>query len=178
MNNNERIQLNKMISENNVTDCTEEIRAKKHSKKIYDDVTCLLKLKTMYEKNLNISNKDKFDNMCIAQCNFLFNNYTDIFNKVKNNEINLDILLNLISVLKDIEEGKLDQHSGAFEVGKVLKEMYIDSALLKAERTDKKTGVKIAAESLVEGKHISWSDYKLWRTQVEAAIKSKDIPAQ
>ena len=47
MNNNERIQLNKMISENNVTDCTEEIRAKKHSKKIYDDVTCLLKLKTM-----------------------------------------------------------------------------------------------------------------------------------
>ena len=95
-----------------------------------------------------------------------------------NNEINLDILLNIISVLKDIEEGKLDQHSGAFEVGKVLKEMYIDSALLKAERTDKKTGVKIAAESLVEGKQISWSDYKLQRTQVEAAIKSKDIPAQ
>ena len=34
MDNNERIHLQKMINENNVEDCTYEIRAKKHSNKI------------------------------------------------------------------------------------------------------------------------------------------------
>ena len=160
MNNSERIHLDKMINANNVRDCTEDIREKKHSGKIFADVTRLLNLKAKYEKTLGESNPDKFDEMCVAQCSFLFNTYTDIFNKVKKNEMNLDILLKLIEVLKNIEEGLIDQHSGAFEVGKILKAMYIDSALLKAEKIDKKTGEKMLPVDTVEAKKISWKEYK------------------
>lgn len=160
MNSNERIHLQKMINANNVTDCTEEIRAKKHSGKIYADVTRLLGLKTKYEKTLGETDPEKFDNMCVAQCSFLFNNYTDIFNKVKKNEMNLQILLNLIEILKNIEEGLIDQHTGAFEVGKLLKAMYIDSALLKAEKIDKKTGEKYEKVETVAAKNVSWKEFK------------------
>ena len=165
MNNNERIHLQKMINVNNVTDCTNDIREKKHSMKIFEDVNRLLSLKAKYEQTIGQTNPEKFDDMCVAQCSFLFNTYTDIFNKVKKNEMNLSILLKLIEVLKNIEDGNIDQHTGAFEVGKILKAMYIDSALLKADKIDKKTGKKIAATKPTE-KKISWAEYKAKNQQV------------
>jgi hypothetical protein len=154
----DRLNLNKMIDANNVQDCTNEIRAKKHSKLIRDDVTRLIGLKKKYSR-LAQSNPNQFDTMCVSQCSFLFNHYMEIFNKIKKDELNLNILHQLLDVLKDIEEGQLDQHAGAFEVGKLLKTMYIDSALIKAERTDKKTGEKKAVPKPIERK-ITWAEYK------------------
>jgi hypothetical protein len=154
----DRLNLNKMINANNVEDCTEEIRSKKHSQLIRDDVTCLMTLKKKYSR-LSQSNPVQFDSMCVSQCSFLFNNYMDIFNKVKKDEMNMQILHQLLDVLKHIEDGLLVQHTGAFEVGKLLKAMYIDSALLKADKIDKKTGKKIAASKPTE-KKISWAEYK------------------
>jgi hypothetical protein len=154
----DRLNLNKMIDANNVQDCTEEIRAKKHSKFIRDDVTRLISLKQKYSR-LAQSNPNQFDTMCVSQCSFLFNNYMEIFNKIKKDELNLKILHQLLDVLKDIEEGQLDQHAGAFEVGKLLKTMYIDSALIKAERIDKKTGEKMTVAKPKE-KKITWAEYK------------------
>ena len=157
MNNSERINLQKMINANNVTDYTNDIREKKHSMKIYADVNRLLDLKAKYEQT---ATPEQFDNMCVAQCSFLFNTYTDIFNKVKKNEMNLTILLKLIEVLKNIEDGNIDQHTGAFEVGKILKAMYIDSALLKADKIDKKTGETMVKSDAPVAKIITWKEYK------------------
>ena len=154
----DRLNLNKMIDANNVQDCTNEIRAKKHSKLIREDVTRLVALKQKYSR-LAQSNPNQFDAMCVSQCSFLFNHYMDIFNKIKKDELNLQILYQLLEVLKQIEEGQLDQHAGAFEVGKLLKTMYIDSALIKAERTDKKTGEKKVVAKAKE-KKITWAEYK------------------
>jgi len=154
----DRLNLNKMIDANNVQDCTNEIRAKRHSDLIKADVTRLVNLKQKYSR-LAQSNPTQFDAMCVSQCSFLFNNYMEIFNKIKKDELNLQILHQLLAVLKQIEEGKLDQHAGAFEVGKLLKTMYIDSALIKAERTDKKTGEKKTVAKPKERK-ITWAEYK------------------
>jgi hypothetical protein len=154
----DRLNLNKMIDANNVQDCTNEIREKKHSKLIRADVERLVNLKTKYSR-LAQSNPNQFDTMCVSQCNFLFNNYMEIFNKIKKDEINLTILHDLLDVLYKIEEGHLDQHAGAFEVGKLLKTIYIDGALIKAERIDKKTGEKKTVAKPKE-KKISWAEYK------------------
>ena len=91
MNESESLQLKKMISENQVEDQTDDIREKKHSEKIRADVTRMIELKKKYQR-LEKTNADQFDNILTSQCSFLFNNYTDIFNKVKKNEINLDTL--------------------------------------------------------------------------------------
>ena len=158
MNNLEKLNLHKMIDANNVQDCTADIREKKHSQMIREDVTRFIALKTKYAR-LAKSNPTQFDAMCVSQCSFIFNNYTDIFNKIKKDELNLSILHQLLDVLKKIEDSEYDQHTGAFEVGKLLKAMYIDSALTKAERIDKKTGKKTKPAKPVE-KKISWAEYK------------------
>ena len=153
----DRLQLQKMIDANNVVDCTQEIRDKKHSQLIKVDVTHLMELKKKYAR-LSQSNPDQFDKMCLSQCSFLFTNYTDIFNKVKKDEMNLEILAQLLNVLKKIEDEKLDQHTGAYEVGKLLKEMYIDSALMKSEKLDAKHGKPGTPGP--KPKKLSWKEYK------------------
>ena len=158
----DRIQLNKMIAANDVEDCTEAIRNKKHSKKIRDDVTKMLELKKKYVR-LSKSNPDQFDAMLVSQCNFLFNSYTDIYNKVKKEEISLAILWELLNVLEKIENGDADQHSGAYEVGNLLKKMYIDSALKKAEKIDSKTGKK-QKQRIIKPKKLSYVEFKNMQT--------------
>ena len=154
----DRLNLNKMIDANNVEDCTIEIRNKKHSPLIREDVTRMVSLKKKYSR-LSQSNPNEFDAMCVSQCSFLFNNYMDIFNKIKKDELNLSILHNLLDILKKIENEEMDQHNAAFQVGKLLKEMYIDSALTKAERIDKKTGKKTMVSKPKE-KKITWAEFK------------------
>ena len=155
MNPSESLQLKKMINENNVEDLTDDIRTKKHSTMIRTDVTRMIELKKKYPR-LEKSNSEQFDNMLTSQCSFLFNNYTDIFNKVKKNEINLETLWQLLNILRRIEDGDVDQHTGSYEVGKLLKKIYIDSALVK----DNKSQSKTKKLNKPTKKKISWSEFK------------------
>ena len=98
----QRLQLQKMLSANQVEDCTDKIRSVKHSKQIRNDVETLLKLKREYSR-LAKSNYEQFEKMCTSRCTFLFNNYTDIYNKVIKDELNLLILDKRLDKLEDIE---------------------------------------------------------------------------
>jgi hypothetical protein len=146
-----------MIKANDSENNTQLIRNLKHSAAIKDEVELLLKLKKEHD-HLAKSNPDEFDAMCVNKCSFLFNNYTDIFNKVKKDEMNLTILLQLLNVLHSIEEGAVDQHEGSFEVGKLLKEIYIDSALKKADKLNNEHMPE--AETKPPIKEISWREFK------------------
>lgn len=158
MNQTERIQLKKMINDNNVEDMTNDIREKKHSEKIRTDVTRMIDLKKKYPR-LEKTNPEQFDSMVTSQCSFLFNNYTDIFNRVKKNEINLDTLWQLLNILRRIEDGDVDQHTGSFEVGKLLKKIYIDSAIMKENKMQAKNKNKKNKKPPAK-KKISWEEYK------------------
>ena len=152
-----------MINANDVVDQTENIRREKHSFKIREDVKTLVDLKQKYPR-LEKTNSIEFDKLCVNRSSFLFNNYTDIFNKVKKDEIDLTILDNFLNVLKSIEDGKCDQHEASFKIGKLLKEMYIDSALKKSEKLDKKfdkAEKKNKKTKEVKPVNISWKQYKM-----------------
>jgi len=162
MNSMDRIQLEKMIQANDAEDNTSQIRDLKHSMLIHQDVGTLINLKHDYAR-LARSNPEQFDMMCVNRCSFLFNNYTDIFNKVKKDEIDLEILGRLLGVLKMIEDGKVGQHEASVEVGKLLKQIYIDSALKKSEKLDKLHGAghsESASSLLPPAKKLSWKQYK------------------
>jgi hypothetical protein len=137
MNDDERLNLRKMIAANSTEDNTSKIRNLKHGELIRADVATLLKVKHDYAR-LEKSNPAQFDAICVSRCAFLFKHYTDIFNKIKKNEMDLTILMKFVSVLKLIEDGKIDQHEGSFEVGKLLKQIYVDSALRASEHLDAK----------------------------------------
>ena len=82
MDNNQRLQLDKLIRANNVEDVTQDIRDRKHSALIRDDITMMVSIKKQYPR-LARSNPKQFDMMLESKCSFLFNNYTDIFNRIK-----------------------------------------------------------------------------------------------
>jgi hypothetical protein len=181
MNPQERLQLDKLIRANDVADNTNNIRELKHSKPLTDDIMTLLKIKKEYQR-LSKSNPVQFDNICVSRCPFLFNNYTDIFNKVKKDEIDLNVLFQLLYILKQIEDGKLDQHNGSYEVGKLLKSIYIDSAIKKADNINKAhdhshgNGNKDHATPPVV-KKISWSEFKAKNPVPTTTTTTTTIPS-
>jgi hypothetical protein len=142
MNDDQRLKLHEMITENNVQDNTDKIKSLKHSDLIRKDVDTLLsimlKLKTDDYKTL--------DEACIQQCNFLFMNYTNIYNKLLKNQIDIGILYKFLDCLKSIEDGKKNQHEGSYEIGLLLKSIYIDTKIYDEPK-------------LRECKNITWNEY-------------------
>jgi hypothetical protein len=161
LNDQQKLDLKNMIKANDTEDCTEEIREKKQSTLIKNDVKQMMFLKQKYER-LAKSNPNEFDKICVSQCNFLFNNYTDIYNKIKSDNLNLNIFGKFLDILKQIEDGELDQHEGSYLVGKYLKDIYVDSAMRqqeKLEKNDHKRRVQKKPPSVSE-KKISYRDFK------------------
>ena len=96
----------------------------------------------------------------ISECNFLYTNYSDIFHKAVANELDYMLMTKVLTVLKHIEDGQVDQHEGSVLVGKLLKELYVDSALRRADNLDKQNESE-EKQTLYDGKQISWKEYKL-----------------
>jgi len=129
MDDKQRLQLQNMIKSNNIEDQTDFIRNLKHSQIIRNEVNTMIMIKGKFR-----GDDAKIQEECVNECNFLFTYYTDIYNKVKKDELDIGILNKFLDVLKRIEDGELDQHEGAFLVGSILKELYVDSALRKADK--------------------------------------------
>ena len=157
MNDSQRLQLQKMITENNVEDQTSLIRELKHSNVLRENINTLIRLKVKH-----MGDADSLNLEAMTECRFLFTYYTDIYNKIRKDEIDLKILFQFIDVLKKIEGGELDQHTGSFQVGTLLKQMYIDSALKKADKLNAENDNK---ESEYKGAQveISWKQFKIIR---------------
>jgi hypothetical protein len=158
MNSSEKLQLQKMITENNVEDQTELIRQLKHSVVLREDVNNLLLIKSKF------TDPDEINLEGMVTCNFLFTYYTDIYNKIRKDEIDYTILFQFLDVLKKVEDGAVDQHEASFEVGTLLKKLYVDSALRKADKLNEKYDNERKAqedlEPVKEYVDISWKSYK------------------
>ena len=148
-----RLQLQKMIKANDVEDQTELIRELKHSHLLQNDINNLIMLKAKYRNN-----QDKINEEGMSECGFLFTYYTDIYNKIRKDEIDLKILNQFLNVLRRIEDGELDQHDGAFIIGTLLKEIYVDSALRKAAKLNENQEQEYVEPREVV--NISWKDFK------------------
>tara|TARA_B100000513_G_scaffold188901_1_gene112238 strand:+ start:185 stop:682 length:498 start_codon:yes stop_codon:yes gene_type:complete len=149
------LNLKKMIKEYGAEDNTKKIRELKHSQLIKEQVTIMLEIKNKYAR----LDKSMLDKMINTKCRWLFLNYTNLFNKLKKEELNLQILWNLLFTLREIEEGKLDQHVASVKVGEILKKLYVDSAMRHKEKMEKKENRKKTAKRGQE-KKISWNDFK------------------
>lgn len=157
MNDTDRLKLQEMIKANNSEDNTELIRQLKHSHLLQNDINQLLMLKAKYKNNM-----EKVSEEAPIKCTFLFTYYTDIFNKIKKDEIDLKILNKFLNVLRLIEDGELEQEEGSVMVGTLLKELYIDAALKKADKLNESKDGKEEKEEKREVKasvNISWKEW-------------------
>lgn len=157
LSNNEKLQLQKMINESDCDDNTKQIRELKHSILLRDNIR---KLDTFRKANIELqkTNYNEFVNQAKDIVPFLYNSYTDIFNRITKDELDLEIMTKLLIVLKMIEDDKINQHEGSVMVGKVLKELYVDSALKRGENLDEL--YKSEEPSPKEHENISWKEYK------------------
>lgn len=153
----ERLNLKKMMGEFDYQDNTETIRKLKHSVKIRDNIRRLEDLKRNHA-DMRITSPEQFFNIAHTECKFLYDNYSDIFRRLMNDEIDIVIMSKLLIVLKLIEEGKIDQQDGSIRVGKILKELYLDSAVRHADKLDKKHAED--KPIINEGREISWKSFK------------------
>lgn len=156
MNDKDRLQLQQMLKANDFEDQTDKIRNLKHSSLIKMDVSKLARI-CFVHKDMRESNPTSYNEMCIKESPFLHRNYTDIFNKVKNNEINLAILGKFLEILGQIENDEIDQNDGSYAVGVLLKELYIDSALKKANKINENFETEEPKKAVAD---ISWKTFK------------------
>lgn len=154
MNDNEKYQLQQMIEQNKVIDNTNVLRELKHSSEIR---TCVLKILELKKSHRELLQKDKpkFEELVLQDCSFLFFNYMQLYNTILKENIDMTIMDQLLSTLSKIEKGEYNQHEGSYEVGKLLKTIYIDGTLQDIKRHDEENKVVH-----VEPKTIQWSEYK------------------
>jgi len=143
MDDNARLKLQQMIQTNNVSDQTGLI--------LRTDVQTMIRLKQQFNNDTYLLNET-----AQKECYFLFFNYTDIYNKIKKDDIDLTILFQFLDVLQKIENNEIDQHEGSFEVGTLLKKIYVDSALKKAKKLNENVQETVHRF----GSSITWKQFK------------------
>ena len=94
----DRLNLKEMVKSYGADDNSTKIRDLKHSRQIRDSVETLLKLKRKHRR-MQQTNKPMFEKLIISKCNFLWNNYTNIFNRLLKDEIDVNILYKFIYYL-------------------------------------------------------------------------------
>lgn len=136
MDNIDKKKLQELVeSSEDALDNTEQIRELKQSELIKRDINRFLK----FEGTHNLLNIQE-------QYPFLYKNYPEILSKLLNNKnFDIKILIRLINILQQIEDGVCDQHEGSVTVGQILKEIYVDPILEKEK---------------IPKKEISYNDYK------------------
>lgn len=151
MNNNEIKRLEELKKNNeNYLDNTNQIRKLKNSSIIKNDVAIILKHK--HNNTLNIDSlKD--------ECSFLYNNYKNIFDKlIDDKPFDIKILLKFIKKLEDIENSLCNQDEASYEIGTLLKNIYVDPVINKEDHDTSVPSKVGCVNEPVE--NISWSQYK------------------
>ena len=76
------------------------------------DIMKILQLKSKHVRLIK-NDFDRFTKLCSTQCNFLFTNYTDIFNRILKDELDLNILGSVIDVLgNEVISESFDSRNG------------------------------------------------------------------
>ena len=144
-------------------DNTAQIRRLRHSGQIRESVTRFL----AFQKEIGGMPVDEMMEAAKGPCFFLYQHYTDLYFKLVKGELDVSILHRMLDVLALIENEEVDQHEGSVLVGKILKEMYVDSARRRADSV-----AAAAAEADVEPVSLScgivgfsYADFKREREQ-------------
>lgn len=163
MTDQQRLLLSQMVKQHNVTDQTALIRQLKHSDRIMEEVEAMQAVLAKYPTPL--PSKGELLDAARAECadvaSFLYAGYTDIFVRVLKGNLDIAILREVIKYLKKIENGESDQHEASFQIGQLLKKMYIDSAVKQVIKTDIEEQ-KTEAPSMLKAAEpsLTWAQYK------------------
>ena len=171
MNEEHKIELDKLISQNSVVDQTDMIRTLKQSIKIREEIDTMMKIKTehAFKGDSNISMVSPLFKKCQEQCPFLYKYYAILFHKILKDDVDMGTLEKFIEIVEEIEDGKLSQHEGAFKFGTLAKSLYIDDVLSTSISDGNKQTSRVIAPP--PARDISWGKYKQSRDNITRKLK-------
>jgi hypothetical protein len=149
MDDNQRITIANLVKQYETEETTDKIRTLKHSKCINECLVYIVEAIRKYPR-IYKDNRKQFEAIIAKQTNFLFTHYPEIYQRMLDNEINMNIMQQFLYMLSRIENGELDQHEASYNIGKLLKELYIDTKL------DKRT----TTTYLKPNHNVDWNTYK------------------
>jgi len=159
----ERLDLKRLMNaSSDYEDNTEGIRRLKHSDLIIVDIKKIEMYKDTM-KHVRRRSQDEFYKYCQSKCTFLYNQYTDIFNRLVKDELDIPLMYQMLETLKKIEDGKIDQQEGSVVIGKILHKIFVESALKHRNNVELSLADKGNDEVEVEkneGKNIDWTTFK------------------
>ena len=154
MNKDERKKLDEIIKKNNVQDNTEKIQTLKHSKLIRQAVAQIRNVK----RRVKTKDFKVLDCECMKHCGFLFTHYPNIYNKLLKDEIDIQILYTFLDSLQEIEDGKKTQHEASYDIGMLLRKLYVEKKVDIHSDPNKPKKNKTRQQTRV--KKISYEDFK------------------
>jgi len=125
MNHEQRTKLNQYIDENGTKDFTDSIRKSKRSVRVRADVVQMLEIKQM-NPAMRLNDPETFDLICAEECVFLYNEMNFLYEKLRDDKVDMKVFWKFLAMLEQIERGEVDQHTASMHVGELLKRMYID----------------------------------------------------
>ena len=137
-------------------DNTDYLRQVKRSATIRDEVLKMERMKRTYTGD---KGGEEFAELCKHECNYLFTHNPLIFNKMLKDVLDLKLLFVALDTLRKIEEGLINQEQGSVLMGKQFADMYLDSSRREGDALD--AAHADDRPEPVEGKAISWKQYKL-----------------
>ena len=156
MNSKQKKQLKKIIKENDVKDNTRMIRKDKKSSKIRKEVDIIqeIKIQEKLDDLTSVEIKHDLKNKCAN----LYKNYSNLYEKLVKNQIDINILHTFLDELEKIEKGDLNQHEASYNIGVLLKSLYVDKEL-KVDRDKNESGVSNPEKPARSEKNISYADF-------------------
>jgi hypothetical protein len=143
MNSEDRLKLHELIKEGNVHDNTNNIRKLRHSNQLKKDVNTI---KTILSRAESLE-YTFLNNACEPHCSFIIEHYKNIYQRILKGQVDFNILDKFLDCLESIENGTKDQHEASYEIGTLLKTMYIDPKIY--EEPERRNGIDI-----------DWNEYK------------------
>ena len=143
MNSDERLKLHELIKEGNVHDNTDNIRRLKHSIQLKKEVMTI----KMITSRAVCLEYEHLNESCAPHCKFMIENYKNIYQRILKGQVHLGIFDQFLNCLESIENGTKDQHEASYEIGTLLKSLYIDPKI--CEEPERRGGIDI-----------DWNEYK------------------
>jgi hypothetical protein len=152
----EKLDLQRLLANaQDWEDNTETIRTLQHSERIAQDVLSWLTITSQ------TSDIETCQHLARNQCTFLATTYPDIFQKMITNVLDMTIFSQFVHYLQMIEQGKVNQAECSAMIGKLLQQLYLDSAIRHGEKLDEQYPPR---EPKRHGHQMTWSEYKQHKT--------------
>tara|TARA_B110000503_G_C7135877_1_gene408758 strand:- start:397 stop:990 length:594 start_codon:yes stop_codon:yes gene_type:complete len=164
---NDRLDLKQLMrsSEGDYQDNTDGIRRLKHSDLILADIHVMEKLKVEF-RDMRESRPNEFSELCRKKCSFMYNAYTDIYNRQYKDNLDTKVMEEALVTLKKIENGEINQQEGSVLMGKLFYKVFVNSAVKQEEAINESERQAIKNElndnpNADNGKDIKWSEFKV-----------------